>query len=400
MRWLWQWFSVVVVALLATAVTVYPPYNNWPPIRSDGAGYHIWNYALLKGDLSFSWYEGDPKEVSLHQPDPAQKRFTCKYPVGVALMRLPVMALVTDSAHNGLPYSRGEHWACLALAAAALVGTVWFSLVACRHAGASALWSHVAVFALTFGTGLFHYGTYDASFSHVFCALAASALVWLVLRSANSGRPVPLVPLVAVVALLLLLRSTNIVLVGAGGLLCVLALRGTANRVRGAAGVTVGVAVGLALTLWVNYQMFGRYTFLTYPGEQFHWDKNFMWSVLVGKKHGAMTFHPVLGVALLVPLLARRSMLLWLVPFVTFGCYVFLYGHWWTWHLADGFGHRGFVDMVPVAIPVLAVALTGLRRWYLAGPFALLALSAAGYTVVRMALYWGLRPVTRPPDWP
>ena len=45
--------------------------DYWPPIRSDGCGYHIWTYAILKGDLSFSWYEGEPSDVALHQPDPA-----------------------------------------------------------------------------------------------------------------------------------------------------------------------------------------------------------------------------------------------------------------------------------------------------------------------------------------
>ena len=38
LAWCRRWSSVLVVALAATAVTVYPTYSNWPPIRSDGTG--------------------------------------------------------------------------------------------------------------------------------------------------------------------------------------------------------------------------------------------------------------------------------------------------------------------------------------------------------------------------
>ena len=55
-----RWASILIVAAVLLPVTVFQPYRNGPAIRSDGAGYHIWTYALLKGDLAFTWFEGDP----------------------------------------------------------------------------------------------------------------------------------------------------------------------------------------------------------------------------------------------------------------------------------------------------------------------------------------------------
>ena len=383
-----------MVALAATTVTVYPTYANWPPIRSDGAGYHIWTYAILKGDLSFSWYEGEPADVALLQPDPAVSRYTCKYPLGVALIRLPVMACVTDPARNGLPYSPAEHWACLALGAAALLATTALGLDACYRLGVAPGWANASVLMLTFGTGLYSYGTYDASFSHVYSALLAAGAVWLAVRAVHLRRPLPLWPVVALVALLLLVRTTNVVLIGFWSTACVgWAGAGRASpgfRLRATGAACVGVGVGLAVTLAVNHEMFGRFTFNTYPGEGFNWNDPKMLLVLGGEEHGLFRYYPVMAVALLAPLVARelRGAAVALVGVVA--AYTVLYGHWWSWHLGAGFGHRGFLEAVPFAVPVLAMALASLSR-RVAIAFTVAGAVATIYTIVRMCIYWGGR---------
>ena len=67
-----------------------------------------------------------------------------------------------------------------------------------------------------------------------------------------------------------------------------------------------------------------------------------------------------------------------------------LYGYWWSWTLGQGFGHRGFVDLVPFAVPVLATALTHLAgRWpQVTRAVALVCLGLTGLTVGLMADYW------------
>jgi hypothetical protein len=384
----------LVVALAATTVTVYPTYADWPPIRSDGAGYHIWTYAILKGDLSFAWFKGEPADVALHRLDPAVARYACKYPPGVALIRLPLMACVTDPERNGLPYSPAEHWACLALGAAALLATTVLGLDVCYRIGVPPVWANASVLLLTFGTGLYHYGTYDASFSHVYSALLAAGLVWLAVRAVELKRPLPLGPVVALVALLLLVRTTNVVLIGFWGFACAVwmnaASRSPGLRLRATAAATAGVLFGLAITLAVNYEMFGRLTFHTYPGEEFHWNDPHVLLVLFGEDQGLFRIYPVVAVAVVAPMIARRTRLAALGLIGVLAAYTVLYGHWWSWHLGCGFGHRGFVEAVPFAVPVLAKALASLSR---RGAIAFVGVGgvATVYTLVHMSMYWGQR---------
>lgn len=392
--WCWRWSAALVVALAATAVTVYPPYANWPPIRSDGSGYHIWTYALLKGDLSFAWFQGDRTEVALHQPDPAVTRYTCKYPPGVAILRLPVMAWAADPARNGPPFSPAEHWACLALGALTLVATAALCLDACYRLGASPLWANLSILVLTFGTGLFHYGTYDGGYSHVYSAALAAGLMWLTVRAISLQHPLPVWPIVAFVALLLLVRTTNVVLIGSWACACAVwgsaASRSPGFRHRSAGAATVGVFLGVVATLGVNYEMFGRLTFHTYPGEEFHWNEPHLLAVLFGEDQGLLTSYPVLGLSVVITLLAGRTRRAALGFLLVLAGYTVLYGHWWTWHLGCGFGHRGFVEAVPFAIPILSLALTVLPRKIAIG-FGGVALIAAGFTLVQMCTYWGSR---------
>ncbi len=394
-RWLARWSSVFLVLAAAVYVLVYKPYDNGPPIRSDGTGYHIWTYAIIKGDLTCSWYEGDPKEVARIPIDPERHRFACKFPPGVALLRLPLMVFVTDPAHNGLPYSKGEHWVCLITGALALVVLAGLTLDACYQFGASPVWANVTVLLLTFGGGVFHYGTYDAAFSHVYTATLAAGLVWLAARAVGTGRRLPIVPVVACVAGLFLTRTTNGLLIGFWGLGCFLlagelARRSEHFRTRAAGGAVIGLAVGLAVTLALNYAMFGRVTLHTYTGESFKWDEPNMLNVLGGAKFGVFRMFPVLAIPVLAGLMARgtRLAVLWLVA--VYAAYTVLYGHWWTWHLACGFGHRGFVDLVPFAAPVMAVALSRLPR-YLSVPVLALAVAVVGYTMIQMYQYWNNR---------
>lgn len=384
-----------MVTLVVTAVTVYPPYANWPPIRADGAGYHIWNYALLKGDPSFSWFQGEPSEVALHQPDAAVQRYTCKYPLGVALLRLPVMAFVTDADRCGLPYSPAEHWACLALGALALVATVLLGLDTCYRLRAPPLWGNVSVLLLTFGTGLFHYSTYDGGYSHVYSTVLVAGLVWLAVRAVELGQLLPVFPVVLLVANLFLVRTTNVVLIGSWAMACALYAISAASRspnflLRATGAAAIGLFLGLAVTLAVNSQMFGRLTFDTYPGEEFHWNDPRHLLVLFGKEQGLLCSYPVIGLAVLAALITRPTRIAALGVLLVIAAYTVLYGYWWNWHLGCGFGHRGFVEVVPLLVPVLAKSLAAVsRRGAIA--FIVPALVATGYTLVEMCFYWGAR---------
>lgn len=391
-RWLGRWWSVCLIALAAAAVTVCKPYDNGPPIRSDGNGYHIWTYAILKGDISFSWFQGDAEDVRLVQLDPTVTRYICKYPPGVALIRLPVMAFLADPNRNGPPFSESEHWACLICSALALTATAGLGLATCYRLGVGPVWANVSVFLMTFGTGLFHYGTYDASFSHVYSAVFIAALIWLGARAVDLSRPLPILPVIVLSAGLFLVRTTNILLVGCFCLGCLVWAWRHPNhspglRMRALAATSVGIALAIGITLALNYTMFGRLTFNTYPTEKFNWNDGMMLHVLIAESHGVFRIYPMLGVAVITGLLTRRSRLMTGGLVLVITAYTVLYGHWWEWHLGSGFGHRGFVEVVPLAIPVFAVALAALPRWF-SHAVVLVGCAAVAYALVLMWQYW------------
>ncbi|HKB01053.1 MAG TPA: hypothetical protein VKD90_02490, partial [Gemmataceae bacterium] len=69
------------------------------------------------------------------------------------------------------------------------------------------------------------------------------------------------------------------------------------------------------------------------------------------------------------------------------GVYATLYGFWNMWNLGASFGHRGFVDMLPLGAPLLAVALGELPKW--PRRVAVVAILLCVYiTVSLMAGYW------------
>ena len=358
-------WGVLLIAVTTTAVAVRQPFDNGPPIRSDGYGYHAWTYAILRGDLDF---EDLPNEtVAFHHTRPGH--WANMYPPGVALARFPVMApLAFHADRSGRP-TPAEHAAMVALSALALVGTALLLGHACRRAGAGDGPTNVAVLAVVFGTGLFHYATYDASYSHVWTALGFAALLALAARSlTNASRP-PAVWLVLLAAWLMLVRNTNgFALVLLAGSYLLLGPRNSGlslqTAFRNVAWVAAGAAIGTSVQLTLNAHAHGRLTLSSYPGHGFVWDRPMQWSVLTSvAEHGLFPYYPVAALILLLPL-AVRGLWPWAAAFaLLLGVYCALYGYWSMWNLGASFGHRGFVDVLPLGAPLLAVALTRLPTW-------------------------------------
>lgn len=362
-----RWASLLVIAAALMRVTVSPVHPNGPPIRADGVGYHVWTYAFLLGRLDFRWYPGNPSDAGLHLADPERGVYQNQYPPGVALVRLPVMAWLIDREHPGPEFSPAEHRAALILAGVALLAVATLVLLCCARLGVPPWASHTSVLLLTFGTGLFHYSTYDGSFSHIYSALGVALLMWLSVGAVldGGGRLPATTALVAF--LLVLVRNTNVVFLAiwAAG---VFAWGWRSGRrearvwLRNGAWLAGGVGLAAAVQLGLNAYANGRLVFSSYGQEWFHWDRPMLASVLFSYERGLFTYYPVLGVVLVAGFCVAktRPMALWLA--VLFLAYATLYGFWNSWQLGGGFGHRGFVEFVPLAALLFALTLPALPR--------------------------------------
>jgi hypothetical protein len=303
------------------------------------------------------------------------------------------MAFLVDRRPGSPAISRAEHGANLALSAAALIAVCYLSLRTCQLLSLDGASSHYALLALVFGTGLFHYATYDSSFSHIYSALGVAFLTWLGVR-AIVGRSNHLPPLLTAVTcfLFILLRNTNLIALAMMALAYGYGRRknGTLSRRGGCldlAMLCLGTGGAALLQLLYNYYARGRFTLSSYGEESFLWNRPEQFSVLFSYDRGLFNYYPVVALVLLCALTVRRLR----VPAAWFSLlllgYVTLYGFWYSWQLGSGFGHRGFVELMPLGIVLFAAALGDLppraRR-----NACVMAFLCTVFTVAFMVRYW------------
>jgi hypothetical protein len=358
-----RYWSLVLIAVATTLVAAIQPFDNGPAIRSDGYGYHAWTYAILRGDLNFADLANET--YAFHETRPGH--WSNVYPPGVALARFPVMALlVGDGNRFGRP-TPAEHVAAVVLSALALMATSALAFGLCRTAGAGYGPTNVALVAVVFGTGLFHYATYDAGYSHVWSALGLIGLVTLASR--QWGGPIAVIWLILLPAWLVLVRNTNVFalgVLGPGYVLLAPKHLGVPLQAafRNVGWLAVGTGLGTCVQLALNTHAHGRFTVSSYLGQLFVWDRPMQWSVLTSiPEHGLFPYYPVTALMLVLPIVVRRLRPAVIIFATLIAVYCTLYGFWNMWNLGASFGHRGFVDVLPLGAPLLAVPLTELPKW-------------------------------------
>jgi hypothetical protein len=401
-RWLITWASVAVVAVALVFVTIAEPYTvetNELSIRSDGLGYHVWTRAVLERNLNFCRFENlEFAIVEYGSTDNDGQALRCgnKYPPGLALLRFPVMGPVVALVDPG-PITTAEDHANRLLSALALLSLCVLAVDAARRLGARPLPTHVALLAFVFGTGLFHYATYDASFTHIYTAFLVAALIWLGVRARTEpSRPWYFAPAAAASAFFIVsIRNINLVVLVvllAGYLIwCDSGTGPWRSRLRRAAleaaPLAIGVAAAIVLQVGLNYYFAREIVLSSYGEEDFLFDRPKHWPVVLSYERGLLTYYPVVAVALVAGLWARRTRIATLWWGTMLVGLVVVYGFWEHWFLGGGFGHRGFVDVMPFGIVLFAVALTSLPRW--AATTTTIAATLCAFVTLELMLgYW------------
>jgi hypothetical protein len=386
-----QLVTLTLLGFVSGWVTRYTPYANGPAIRSDGTGYHIWTRALLDRDLSFCRWENDPERP--FAADLARNGFCQnKYPPGLALLRFPVMAFLVDrSDPNKLTITPAEHTASLVCGGVIL----WLQAALLLWAAAAlrlAPWrSCIAVVLCIFGTGLFHYATYDGSFTHAYSAFFCALLLWAAAREHGQARPMPLSVLIIASFFLLALRSTNVFLLSELCLGYVVWRGRSLPRAellqRKLLPIALGAGTAIALQLAYNCYAAGGFRFSSYGEETFHFDQPMQGPVLFSYERGLFTYYPIFGLALICGFALRATRKLTLLLAALVLTYTVLYGFWASWYLGGGMGHRGFVELVPLVALVLCIAWSEMR-WRAYAPALVVGLVCASVTLQITYGYW------------
>lgn len=297
-----------------------------------------------------------------------------------------------------------QHAAGLAGLTYLLVGLALLKRLLLRHFDdAIAL---ATLIAITWGTNLFHYGTYDSVFSHAYSFCLINALLLLgedwwaepaAFRSAGLG---------LVAAGILLTRHTNAIF------LLIVPLYGVASwarlrertaeclaRMPAVAVVTGVVVLAVAPQLVIYRWVTGSWIVSPYigPGTGFVCCGTHLAEVLFSPQKGLFFWSPLLLLAVAGFFVARGWARSQVVPSaVIIVANTFLIASWFDWQFGGSFGHRGFTD----GLGLLAIFLAAFFAWTTDRPrvldgVAIVATLAVLLSVAQMVQYWeGVLPFT------
>jgi len=412
-----RWFvAIVAVTGVSAHVAIHVARPELTPIASDGFDYYVYLPSwFLFQDTSLQEVAEDccggrfPEWTAMTR-SPRTGRWLNPHPIGVAVLAAPFFGLAHGLTRwSGLPPDGFslyyQHAAALGGLSFMLAGLAILRAQLRRHASDGVALATLT--ALTYGTNLFHYGVFDATYSHAFsfglvCALMALAETWW---TTPAWRRTCALGLVA--GLLVLVRHPNIVflaLVPLFGLATWDQVRTRTARVAElrwhllAAAAIVGVVVfpqlalyRLAAGAWLANpyaEAGGTFAFLASPR---------IFGVLFSVQKGLFFWSPVLLLA--VPGMVRPGA--WgrnwrAAALGVLGLQAYLVASWHDWQLGGSYGHRGFTDLLGLFAPFLAAtfvrAAEGRRLARTAVSFA--AVFAVALSVFQMLQYWrGLLPI-------
>ncbi len=406
---------LLAAAILCVAgyVFVYATGRASPPVRSDGFTYYVYLPSwFLYGDSSLDAVardccggEFDPWTAIIRWPGTG--RWVNAHPIGVAILQAPFFLV----GHGLTKWSNlsPDGFTFYYQHAAGLSG-VWWTL-----AGLFVLWRALArrfsdgvtaatLSALLLGTGLYHYATFDSSYSHAYSFFLLAAFLWLTDRWHEDRRVLLSMLLGLVAGLIVLTRHTNAIfllvfpLYGVTGWASLRAGIGQlAARWRDLAVMVVAGSIVLAPQLAIYYEATGRIFISSYGSLSFHFLSPQLWGVLFSVQKGLFFWSPLLLASVAGFVVGDRGKL----PFLAGTAVVmivdtYLIASWWDWQFGASYGHRGFIDV----LPLLAFGLAGFFEWSAAGvtrraAVTVLTTTLVALSVFQMLQYWnGVLPMS------
>ncbi len=391
----------IVLSLLQLFRAVHGARTSF--ITNDGDWYYAYLASLyFDHDLDLSNQLASGQKLAGRAPlaIPSGRPTPSSFAVGPALLWMPAFAAADAGvavaramgakvARDGysLPYQLAVAWATLLYG---LIG-VWLALKSTEWWLGDDVkrWRKgpaVAVGAALLATPAIYYLFFEPTMAHGVGVFAASLLVWLWLRTGDSGKWSRWVALGAAGGLCALIRPQDCLLL----LLPVSAIpgHGAKGSLRRASGLVVGAAMLFLPQALVWHATFGRPFALPQGPEFLQWARPALLQVWFSTHHGLFAWTPiwVAGVAGLAfaPSGMRRMAVAMLVVFLLESYVNAAARDWWA---GDAFGARRFLSL----FPILALGLSGLScrsgqrsyRWACIG----VAAAAVAANLGLMAMY-------------
>ncbi|HHO41780.1 MAG TPA: hypothetical protein ENN12_00260 [Epsilonproteobacteria bacterium] len=369
-------FTYLLLAVVA-GVYIYGDRTTLDIIRSDGYGYYSYLTTIfIDVDLSFktaissmphghtmqsiglSWYEITGNILN-------------KYTMGVAIMQLPffmiahLYSLVFGASADGYsaPYQIAMY-----------ISAVFYAFVGVLYMYKTLLLftkekiALISLVGIVFGTSLFHYTTFDATFSHVYSYFLVSLFVYKILSySSNYYKNLDFFILGFIFGMIVITRVPNAIL----GLLffyilmshyhdsslekCNDFIKLTSKLMFSSFGALVAI---LPLLLYWHYAT-GSFLINSYINEGFNFLAPELTNYLFSIRKGLFFWSPLLLVSLFgfLFLVSLQKYSLFVLTLSVFVLHVYINASWWSWYFGGSFGNRVVVDILPVLAIPLAVCL-------------------------------------------
>lgn len=410
---------ILITSLFATSSVYFFRFNG-PPIRSDGLGYYVYLPAtFIYKDISLNKFID---AYSKHYQDPISNtwngatkyedtnNYLNKYPVGVAVMSAPffiiahITTLVLNNFINLAPdgFSSYLYHAAQSFSGTfyAVLGLYILKRILDKYFKPKTV--YLTLIAITFGTNLFHYFTYDASFSHAYSFFSIALFLLLTIRWHKYPNVTNSILIGITSGLITIVRPTNIVLIILF-LLWGISINKFKMNIKDRFNLYIKnykklililisglIVVFIQLLYW--YLITGKFFVYSYGEEGFNFTNPQITNVLFSIRKGLFFWSPVLllifpGLILLYKKLKKEFLSIVIVLIIN----LWIVASWWHWPYGGSFGMRALIDI----FPIMAIPLGLSINWILElknkklklGLISLIIISIV-FTIFFMIQYW------------
>ena len=340
------------------------------PIRSDGLGYYSYLPAIFKyHDLSFSFLGADSSIAGVYVN--SSGHVINKYPIGTAILQSPFY-FVADIICNLLPdyptdgFSSPYQYAIIASTSFYFIVGLYI-LIKILKKYFSVKIVLLTTICMVWGTNLFHYATFDASFSHIYSFFSITVFIFLtdLIENKNSCLWFHHLALGILAGIIGAIRNPNIVILCYYIFYNVTSFQSFKKRLKkilmptrllfNLAGLLAGG--GLQCVYW--YTATGQFLVRSYDTtETFSWLFPHVIAVLSSVSKGMIFYSPILALALLGMILLRKYHLSSLSIILTVMLHFYITSCWDQWQYGGSFGQRPFVDFYGLYALLLGCMLT------------------------------------------
>ena len=392
-------FCGLAAACLAGYVYAYASGRAGTPIRSDAFSYFVYLPAwLLHHDASLQSVAGDccggefPDFTAIVRWR-GTLRWVNAHPIGEAIMIAPFFVVAhaltrwTNLSPDGFSLYY-QHAGGLAGLFYVLAGLWFLDRLLRRYFSGGVVVATLC--ALLAGTSLYHYATFDSTWSHAFAFVLVAAFLER-LDARTPGRLADDLVIGAISGLLILVRHTH-------ALIPVCFLGAEMLRSRRVPVVPAIVATLVVLPqLWLYYRATNHLFISPYDSLGFTFATPHVFGVLASTKKGLFLYAPLLLAAIPGALRLPERLRHWRAPAtVLLLAETYLIASWWDWQFGASYGHRGFVDFYPL----FAVGLASTFAWTAASTSrrvvaGALVISLCALSIFQMLQYWhGVLPMS------